>query len=197
MPSGAAIGADDSAEDIAPVDDNDDSERECGLRLHAQALFDKFVETLSPAAQGYARLLFNTHTSTWDVDFMKIANAEMQRLEFSYGFAELFKITQGINEEDEATVAVSKLREACQDWVKTTQPKRIDETESEASATGDGDSAASHAGYQDKDSQCQTLFEQRLGITSRFHAFRTPQCTQPSLNAAWRDISEVKKQVAA
>ena len=197
MPSGAAIGADDSAEDIAPVDDNDDSERECGLRLHAQALFDKFVETLSPAAQGYARLLFNTHTSTWDVDFMKIANAEMQRLEFSYGFAELFKITQGINEEDEATVAVSKLREACQDWVKTTQPKRIDETESEASAIGDGDSAASHAGYQDEYCQCQTLFEQRLGITSRFHAFRTPQCTQPSLNAAWRDLSDVKKQVAA
>ena len=90
MPSGAAIGAEDSAEDIAPVDDNDDSERECGLRLHAQALFDKLVETLSPAAQGYARLLFNTHTSTWDVDFMKIANAEMQRLEFSYGFLRTF-----------------------------------------------------------------------------------------------------------
>ena len=195
MPSGAAIGAEASAEDIAPVDDNDDSERECGLRLHAQALFDKFVETLSPAAQGYARLLFNTHTSTWDADFMKIANAELQRLEFSYSFAELFQITQGIriNEEDEATVAVSKLREACQDWVKTTQPKRIDDTESEASAIGDGDSAASHAGYQDKDSQCQTLFEQRLGITSRLHALRTPQYTQPNLNAAWRAFSEVKK----
>ena len=90
-------------------------------------------------------------------------------------------------------MAVSKLREACQDWVKTTQPKRIDETESEASATGDGDSAASHARYQDKDCQCQTLFEQRLGITSRFHALRTSQYTMASLNAAWRDFSEMKK----
>ena len=45
VPSGAAIGAEASAEDIAHVDDNDDSERECGLRLHAQALFDKFLSS--------------------------------------------------------------------------------------------------------------------------------------------------------
>ena len=180
MRGGAAIGASASAEYTAPVDDNDDDSEhnaktsKWGLRLNAQALFVEFVETLSFAAQGCAWLLFNTHTSIWDVDFKNIAEAELQTLEFTYGFAELFK--EVTKENDVATVEVAKLREACQDWIKTVLKK------------------APQAGDAEEDDKTRTATnvcpELCLRGTLHLHAFETPNYTHSNLNTAWREAKQ-------
>ena len=184
MRGGAAIGASASAEYTAPVDDNDgDSEHNAktskgGLGLNAQPLFVEFVETLSLAAQGCAWLLFNTHTSVWGADFHKIAEAELQTLESTYGFDELFK--DATEENGVATVEVAKLRAACQDWIKTVLNK------------------APQAGDAEEDDETRTATnacpELRLSGKLHFHALETQDYTLSNLNAAWR---EAKKRVDA
>ena len=146
--------------------------------MNAQALFVKFVETLSLAAQGCAWLLFNTHTSIWDADFKKIAEAEMQTLEYTYGFDELFK--DATEENGVATVEVAKLRAACQDWVKVVLHK--------ASQAGDA--------VEDHETRTATNVcpELRLGGKLQLHALETPNYTLSNLKAAWR---EAKKRVDA
>ena len=181
---GAAIGASASAEYTAPVDDNDDdSEHNAktskgGLWLNAQALFVKFVETLSLAAQGCAWLLFNTHTSIWDGDFKKIAEVEMQTLEYTYGFDELFK--DATEENGVATVEVAKLRAACQDWMKTCLSK------------------APQAGDAEEDDETRTATNVCPEVCLRgklhLHALETPNYTLSNLSAAWREAKNALTQ---
>ena len=158
--NGAAIGATAPAEDTAPEtnsvedtapvdDDNDNSERESGVGQKVHEMFNKYIESLTPAAADCVRPLFNVHTGIWDDDCLQIAEAELQTVEFTYDFAELFK--KAAKDKVKPTVEVTELRLACQNWINitTAQPKRIEEAES---AIGDLDSAlkkASQAGDAD------------------------------------------------
>ena len=105
------------------------------LWLSAEPLFCTYVHTLQLAAAMCAWLLFRTHTSGMDSEFMQIADEELHGL--TYDFAALFK--REAKEKVKATVGV-RLRLACQDLVNitTAQPKRIEETESASGASGWG-----------------------------------------------------------
>ena len=62
---------------------------------------------------------------------MKILEAELKNVAFTYAFAKLFNVRVAKG-EDKATVEVTELREACQEWIDLTsaQPKRIEDAES-------------------------------------------------------------------
>ena len=197
----AAIGAAGSAEDAA-LDDDHDGDR-CGLGVNAKPLFDKFVETLSPVAQGLAQLLFKTHTSIWGREFLMIAQAELQNTTFQFNFAELFKDAKDKDKaKEKATLEVPELREACQGWIHLTsaQPKRLEDKES---AIGDIDRALRKASKadeaaeeeEDKIRTATTInLEQCLRSSFKVYALETPSYSNDNLNAWWREAkSEMSK----
>ena len=201
----ADVGAAGSAEDAA-LDDDPDGDR-CGLGVNAKPLFDKFVETLSPAAQGLAQLLFKTHTSIWGREFLKIAEAELQRVPFQ--FTELFKDAKAKDHKakDKAPLEaqVPELREACQGWIRLTsaQPKRLEDKES---AIGDIDRAlqkaskAGEAADEEEDNirtQTTIFLEQRLRNYFKVYALETSSYSTACAREQWVkwEIFEKKKKM--
>ena len=209
--NGAAIGATASAapdtdhmEESAPVDDddndndNDYSERGNDLMNQAMEIFSKFCETLTPAAETCARLLFNTHSGQWDDEFLLIAEHELHSLQCMYDFTELFKTAK---DKGKLTVEVPELRSACQNYITTTtaQPKRIEEEELAPSVNIDSAlkkaSQADNADEEDRiRAETKMSLDQGLRSNLELYAFESPTYNVPNLMAAWRESKLAQKR---
>ena len=72
-------------------------------------------------------------------------------------------------------MAVTKLREACQDWVETTQPKRIDEAESDIGASGGDEEDSTRR-------ETNVCLDQCLSDFLQLHALESTNYTESNLH---------------
>ena len=192
----AAVGAEDADEQaLIPYDDGAG-----GLAGKARPLYEGYIAPLSAPAKEFAEILFKTHTGAWDDEFKIISEKELQNVQCSYSFADLFKETDK-SEKGSTTESVPNLSAACQAWIKCahSQPKAVKESKDEQTV---GDAVDRTLGKLPSAVGDHVVF--LISLTVKLETFlnnqmhllemETPLYCEQTLKAAWAEKKKGKRR---